>query len=456
MKELYNLDCENAVLGYLLFNPDGLINVLAEVALEEKHFELLEHKKIYRLILLLAEQKEEINPLSVMILAGKLGMELNSGYVIKLADTCINTKPFFLSCAKTIVDFWEQREIRRMLVETLENIDDVTMTFEEVKKNKLAELIHFLQVGEGKKSELKPLDEVAEEQFLDFVTSMGDDEFRKLHGVSSGLIDLDEKVGKFKQGNLVVIAGRPSMGKTQLGINLALNILKSKPGGIAFFSAEMSAKELSVRTLACLAGVDGFKLSNYQPLDPEEYTAVEEAIATLSEWKYSSRCYIQDESKPSQQKIIADLTQVQLQNQSISAVFVDYLQLIANVSEQSGSFGSEHQLLNQWIKFFKRISKEFNCPVFVISQLNRGVEQRQDKRPMLSDLRGSGGIEETADYILLLYDDSYYNPETRLDNISTLELNLAKNRHGATGTIDTLFVRDKQQIVSVLKSYMGG
>lgn len=250
-----------------------------------------------------------------------------------------------------------------------------------------------------------------------------------LPGLSSGFYDLDCLTQGFQNSDLIIVAGRPSMGKTAFCINVTLNIIKKYKCPILFFSLEMSKEQLVYRILANELEISNTRLK-VGHIYEEDWAQINDTIKTLS----SLPLFIDDTPNVSIQEIRAKIQKVIFEQNQIGLIIVDYLQLM----ETSKSQGDNRvQELSQLTRSLKSIAREFKVPLIALSQLSRNVESRVNKRPILSDLRESGSIEQDADIVLMLYRDSYYNP-TAID-VNLAELIIAKHRNGPIGTVQLNF-----------------
>lgn len=248
-------------------------------------------------------------------------------------------------------------------------------------------------------------------------------------GLMSGFYDLDNLTSGFQNGDLIIIAGRPSMGKTAYATHVALNMARAGHT-VAFFSMEMSRQALIYRLLSILARVESGRMKAGRIYD-EEWDKLARACATLSAIPF----YIDSEGSLSVESIELRLEKLESQSgKKVDAVFIDYLQLMKG----SSSFGgNKNQEVGDIVNHIKSLAMSRNIPIFTLSQLSRGVESRADKRPMMSDLRDSGNIEQGADLGLLMYRDEYYNKSTV--DLGIAEISLSKHRNGPTGVVKLLF-----------------
>jgi replicative DNA helicase len=253
-----------------------------------------------------------------------------------------------------------------------------------------------------------------------------------LAGLSSGFTDLDSLTQGFQKSDLIIIAGRPSMGKTALGLNIALNIIKNSKLPILFFSLEMSKEQIMYRILAMETGINQSRLKSGK-LYSSDWIKLSQIIKIISKLPF----FIDDTINLSISEIHSKIKAVLSQHNQIGLIIIDYLQLMENSIIKSENRVRE---LSQITRSLKTIAREFNIPIIALSQLSRNVENRVDKKPVLSDLRESGSIEQDADLVMLLYRSNYYNliPINAKTTQST-EIIIAKHRNGPVGTIKLEF-----------------
>ena len=251
-----------------------------------------------------------------------------------------------------------------------------------------------------------------------------------LPGLSSGFYDLDSLTQGFQKSDLIIIAGRPSMGKTALGLNIALNVIKTSKLPVLFFSLEMSKKQIMYRILSMETSINQTRLRSGK-LYQNDWVKLNKIIKIISRLPL----FLDDMPDLSVQDIRSKIKTILFEQTEVGLIIIDYLQLMQNSSLKSNNRVQE---LAQITRSLKNIAREFNIPIIALSQLSRSVEARVDKRPILSDLRESGSIEQDADLVLMLYRNKYYNSNT--DEQSDLtELNIAKQRNGPIGRINLRF-----------------
>ena len=253
-----------------------------------------------------------------------------------------------------------------------------------------------------------------------------------LSGLSSGFEGLDALIQGFQKSDLIIIAGRPSMGKTAFSLNIAINVIKNTKLPVLFFSLEMSKEQLSYRILTTETSISSMRLKSGD-LYKEDWLKLTTAIKNLS----TLPLFIDDTGNLTIQEIKSKVTKIIFEQSKIGLIVIDYLQLM-----QNNTFKSENrtQELSQITRFLKILAKEFQVPIIALSQLSRNVETRSNKRPILSDLRESGSIEQDADLVMMLYRENYYNSiETKNESKNIVELIIAKQRNGPIGTVKLEF-----------------
>lgn len=267
---------------------------------------------------------------------------------------------------------------------------------------------------------------------------------RKQHitGVPTGFVDLDYRTAGLHGSELILIAARPAMGKSAFALNIATNAAVRAHAPVAIFSLEMSKEQMVNRILCSEAMVDSNKVRTGK-LDEEDWSKLAGAIGPLSE----SEIYIDDTPGISVMEIRAKCRKLKLEK-NIGMVVIDYLQLIQGSNRRNGS---REQEISEISRSLKILAKELNVPVIALSQLSRAVEQRPDHRPMLSDLRESGAIEQDADIVMFLYRDDYYNEDSERKNVA--EVIIAKHRGGSTGTVELGWLGSYTKFVNLEKRY---
>ena len=250
-------------------------------------------------------------------------------------------------------------------------------------------------------------------------------------GVPTGYADLDQKTAGLQPGDLIIIAGRPSMGKTSLALNIAEHVGMEAGLPVAIFSMEMGAAQLTMRLLGSVGKLDQHKMRIGQ-LEDEDWPKLTNALGVLNE----APIFIDEGSALNSYEVRARARRLHRQQGKLGLIVIDYIQLMSSANDQSGENRATE--VSEISRSLKALAKELNVPVVALSQLNRSVESRPDKRPMMSDLRESGAIEQDADVIMFIYRDEVYNPETAEKGVA--EILLSKQRNGPTGVAKLTFL----------------
>ncbi len=426
-----SVEAESSVLGGLLLDNeawDRVADVLSDV-----DFYRYEHRLIYGVLGELIGGNKPADVITVneeLERQGKADDVGGLGYLNSLAQ--------YVPSASNIRRYAEIVRERSILRQLVSASDEIATSAFQTQGKPVAEILdeaetRIFKIGEQSarlKQGFQGMDSLVV-QLLDRVQEMADNP-NDITGVPTGFYDLDRMTSGFQGGDLVVLAARPSMGKTALAINIAEHVALNEGLPVAVFSMEMGASQLAVRIVGSIGRIDQSHLRSGRLTD-EEWPRLTEAIERLR--GVSLHIDEQPALKPSELRSSARRLARQYGGR-LGLIVVDYLQLM------SGSHGSEENRateLGEVSRGLKALAKELQCPVLALSQLNRGVEQRTDKRPMMSDLRESGAIEQDADVIMFIYRDDYYNKESREPGVA--EIIIGKQRNGPTGVVKLTFVK---------------
>jgi replicative DNA helicase len=281
---------------------------------------------------------------------------------------------------------------------------------------------------------------------LDRVQEMADNQ-NDITGVPTGFVDFDRMTSGLQPGDLIVLAARPSMGKTALAINIAEHVAVNEGLPVAVFSMEMGASQLAVRIVGSIGRVDQGHLRTGK-LSDDEWPRLTEAIEKLR----NVSLHIDETPGLTPSELRANARRLARQCGKLGLIVVDYLQLMSGSSSSGGDNRATE--IGEISRGLKMLAKELQCPVIALSQLNRSVEQRTDKRPMMSDLRESGAIEQDADVIMFIYRDDYYNKESKEPGVA--EVIIGKQRNGPTGTVKLAFLKPLTKFESLASGYSSG
>lgn len=417
-----SLDAEQAVLGALLVSGDGMTRVVD--SLNPDYFYRRAHQVIYAAMLDLYEKSEPIDIVTVCQLLkdeGKLDNVGGRNYVTDLSLSVATTANLEYY-AKVV----EEKATLRNLIKAGTEI--VGSCYEETDADVALDKAEHLIFGLAQRRNMQALvhiKHVVEDSFERIEQRYENRD--QLSGVPSGFYDLDNMTSGFQPNDLVIIAARPSMGKTAFILNMAQHAAVEQGVSCAIFSLEMSKEQLVQRMLCSEAGIDANRLRTGF-MHTNDWTALAMAMGRLGE----APVYIDDSAMISALDIRAKCRRLQAEH-GLGMVVIDYIQLMQGRKQTD----NRNQEVSEISRSLKTLARELKCPVVALSQLSRAVESRQNKRPMLSDLRESGSIEQDADLVMFIYRDEYYNPES--EKKGEAEIIIAKQRNGPVGTVDLLY-----------------
>ena len=285
-------------------------------------------------------------------------------------------------------------------------------------------------------NKLVPIREILNNRYEEFAAIHADPELVQRNMISTGYKSFDEKLGGFKRGDLIIVAARPSMGKTAIALNFAQNVAK-KNRHVAIFSLEMSKEQLTDRLIAAAMAVDSWKLQKGK-LTEDEFARMGDALETLSH----SKIYLDDSPAGEGLTSIKSKARRLKMESGLDLIVIDYLQLMSN-----GNSLNRVQEVSEISRGLKSLARELDVPVIALSQLSRQLESRPDKRPVMSDLRESGSIEQDADIIVMLYRDDYYNEFSETPGVTNVLIR--KNRNGPIGQVDLKFEKSQQKFYEI-------
>jgi replicative DNA helicase len=413
-----SLEAEQAVLGSILIDSRCVADVIG--ILRPEDFYLQQNREIYETIYTMFNFSQTIDPVTVLDKMRELGYHKDNSrdYVLQLMEitpTAANAERY----ANIVRDKAMLRGLSQAGVDICEIVHSQVGTPAEMLEA-AEKKIYALRKGERGDS-LEHIGTVMHRVF-DNLTELAQSD-SLIPGLSTGLRDLDMKINGLNKSDLLLIAARPAMGKTSFALNIGLNVAKKYNSTVAFFSLEMSREQLVMRLLSGESFVDSQKMATGK-LSEDEWEKLCMASAALTQTD------IRVDDNPS--ITVAEMNAKLRRVDNLGLVIIDYLQLMTG-SGYGRASENRVQVVGEISRSLKIMAKELNVPVICLSQLSRAVESRQDKRPIMSDLRESGAIEQDADAILFLYRDDYYNPNTEEKNVA--ECIVSKNRHGETGTV---------------------
>lgn len=425
----HSIEAESSVLGGLLLD-NGAWDRVGDL-LVDSDFYRHEHRLVYAAIGALINASKPADVITVHEQLQALGKSQEVGGL-----SYLNALAQYVPSASNIRRYAEivrERSILRKLVAASDDIATVAFNTQGRAVDKILDeaeqkIFNIGEEGSRMKQGFQSMDTLVVD-LLDRVSEMADNP-NDITGVPTGFYDLDRMTSGLQPGDLVVLAARPSMGKTAFAINIAEHVALNEGLPVAVFSMEMGASQLAVRIVGSIGRVDQGHLRTGKLTD-DEWPRLTEAIERLR----TVSLHIDETPGLTPSELRANSRRLARQCGKLGLIVVDYLQLM---SGSSGSDGDNRATeLGEISRGLKMLAKELQCPVIALSQLNRGVEQRTDKRPMMSDLRESGAIEQDADIILFVYRDWVYHPETAPENLA--ELIIAKHRAGPTGKVEMHF-----------------
>lgn len=429
----YDEQAEASVLGAMLLDKSAITTAVEIIHAEDFYYD--SHKAIFEGILRLYNKNEPADMITLSDFLKKSGqLEAVGGYtylgrLTSGAGAVSNTEAY----ANIIKEKSTLRALIRAGNEIVEDSysdeDDVGSIIEKAEKT------IFDITQDNQRGGLTSMEAVMVDTFG--VMQQRSENKGGLTGLTTGFIDLDRKTSGMQKADLVLLAARPSMGKTALMVNIATNAALKANATVAMFSLEMSRNQLSQRILSSLSHVDLMKIISGD-LATEEWTKVIETMTYLNEMAI----YIDDTAAITPLEVKAKCRRLKAEK-GLDLVVIDYLQLM----EVGGRAESRQQEISAISRQLKGIAKELDVPVIALSQLSRAPEMRADHRPILSDLRESGAIEQDADIVMFLYRDEYYNPDTEKQGLG--ELIIAKHRNGPTGTVELLFKGEYTKFVNL-------
>jgi replicative DNA helicase len=428
-----NLDVEASLLGSLLIDSEGFIKI-ADMLSPEDFFDE-QHRAIFSAMRALHDKRSPVDVLTLSEqLKSKDKLEAVGGasYLTELTNF-VPTAAHLEQYAQIVAD----KSVRRRLISASQDI--ATIGFDENKS--LQELIEEAETRLFEVSQRHVRQNMTSlESILEYSFDRIDDLHRNpggLRGIPTGLTDLDKVLAGLQRSDLVVIAARPSMGKTAIMLNMSLDIAtKAKQGSVLYFSLEMSKEQLVDRLLAAEAGVDAWKLRTGEGLTDKDFERISAAMGELAE----APIFIDDTSGITVSDLRTKARRLHHQH-PLAAIMVDYLQLMSGGS-RFASISNRVQEISEISRSLKILARELNVPVVAASQLSRSVESRNPPIPQLADLRESGSIEQDADIVTFIYRPHYYDDNA---DPNVTELHIKKHRNGPTKNISVYFDRDKQR-----------
>ena len=428
-----SLEAEQSVIGSMIIDKSAIAKSLEK--LNDEDFYRDGHKVIFKAIREMFSQDMAVDLVTLLeYLKSTDNLDKAGGvtYISEISSSVITTANL-----EAYIKIVEDKSLLRKLIKSSTAIIEESYN----KQDKVDDVLDLAQkkifdLAEKQGSnDYEPLSTVLERGFIEIERLFNNK--GSITGVGSGIRDLDAKTSGFQKGDMVLIAARPSMGKTTFSLNIAENAALREGKSVVIFSLEMPKEQLAYKLLCSEANVDMLKLRTGN-LDDDDWERIARATGPLSK----AKIYIDDTAGLSVMEMRSKCRKIKMEH-GIDMILIDYLQLM------SGSAGSEsrQQEVSEISRSIKALAKEMECPIIALSQLSRAPEQRADHRPMHSDLRESGSIEQDADVVMFLYRDEYYNKETEEKNIG--ECIIAKQRNGPVGTVKMAWIGSQSKFANL-------
>ncbi len=432
-----DFEAEQAVLSCMIFDIDGIS--IAYEMLKAEDFYRPEHKILFEAMISMYSNSQQVDVITLKNKLESMNMLNSVGgyeYIIELYNI-VSTS----ALTKQYTDIVKEKSIRRKILKASKDINVLTFDNTEPIENIVEKAEKIIEsIGDSNNlDDFSPISQVLETSIENIENLYRNKS--KVTGIETGFADFDMKTSGLQNSDFILIAGRPSMGKTAFAINIAQYAALRKNVTTAIFSLEMSKEQLVNRMICTEALVDAQKLRTGD-IQSDDWYKIAEAVSSLSE----APIYIDDKSSITIPELRAKCRRLK-KDKDLGLIVIDYLQLM------NGSTRNENrqQEISTISRALKGLARELNVPVVALSQLSRAVEQRKPPKPMLSDLRESGAIEQDADLVCFLYREEYYNPET--DKRGQAEVIIAKQRNGSVGTVNLSWLGQYTKFASLERTY---
>ena len=433
-------EAEQAVLSAMFLSKNA--QDVAFETLDESAFYYDNNRKIY---LALKSLYDGNIPIDMTTITNELK---NKGYLEEIGGVIYLTEVLNTESTAANINYYlkivQDDSLLRRLIEVSNDVNqmgyntdkDVSETLDEAERKILS------IVKDRRSTEFQTIKDVVyrvQKNLQTLAETKGD-----ITGIATGWTDFDKITSGLHENQFIIIAARPAMGKTAFALNLATNVVTSSKKSVAVFNLEMGAEQLANRMLSSLGQIEGYKFMSGK-LNNNDYVKFNEALSQLED----TNLFLDDTPGITIGEIRSKCRRLKTSSSGLDLVIIDYLQLISG----GKNYGANRQQeVSDISRSLKMLAMELNIPIIALSQLSRSVESREDKRPLMSDLRESGSIEQDADIVAFLYRDDYYKKELRNDNNTSIsELIIGKHRNGTTGTINLLFKRDTSTFLNFTK-----
>ena len=437
----YDLNAEAAVLSAMMIDSLTVLKSIEDI--KENYFYSNRHRVIFNAMVDLFSKQMEVDVITLLDYlesGGQIDKAGGKDYILQIADVVVSGANFTYHCR-----ILKEKYLLRELILTSNRIIErcyeggVTagdlLDFAEQSVFQLYDTSSkkgFAKVGQYTTEVLKTIEDLATSKF-------------GVHGVASGFLDIDDKIGGFRPGQLIVLAARPSMGKSALAVNIGFNVARNTDTGVGIFTMEMSAEEVLMRMLSSASDVPLDNMLKGHGMDQYKIRAITECAESIS----TREIFIDDSGTNTPLELRAKVRRLKAEQKNLGLIIIDYLQLLST----SKRIENRQQEMSEISRNLKILAKEMDVPVIALSQLNRELEKRDDKKPRLSDLRESGAIEQDADIVMFIYREEVYADMDKKrskgkedDDFADFNVRknvadiiIAKNRHGAIGTVSLRF-----------------
>lgn len=423
----HDLLAEQAVLGSIFLDPDK-IHIASEYLTKDSFFKL-SHGMVFNIMQELSDKGDPIDPVSVKSALDSIGQFEQIGGMPFLASliNAVPTSAHIEHYSKVVAEKSRARKVIEDLSHSISSVYDGRKDLNEILSQTEQNLS---TISNEQKKGFRPIIDV-----IDSTQSILDERSQKVGdvtGTSTGFTDFDQITTGLHEDNLIIIAARPAMGKTAFALNIAQNVAKNSDKAVAIFSLEMGAESLVERMLSAEGLIPSYHVRTGN-LTESEWRRMISAQERLARGKI----FIDDTAGVKISEIRSKAKRLAQENDGLGLIVIDYLQLIEGRGREN-----RQQEVSEISRQLKILAKELKVPVIALSQLSRGVDQRNDKRPILSDLRESGSIEQDADIVAFLYREAYYKRDEQEEPDNVTELILEKNRHGSLGTVQLFFLKE--------------
>lgn len=428
----HSVESEQSILGSILLDKEAIITVTETIKPEDFYKEA--HKIIYECMMKLNNKNEPIDLITLTEELKKQGHLEDIGGISYI--TSLSTIVPTTSNVKYYADIVKEKSVLRKLIRVSNDIlnlgYDSSIKVEDILEKAEKRIFDISQ--EKSSEDFQTINSVLMDTY-DMIEKLYTSK-EDITGITTGFDDLNKKTNGLQRTDLILVAARPAMGKTAFSLNLVQNAALKGDASVAVFSLEMSKEQLVQRMLSAQSHVELKKIKTGN-LDENDWPRIIDAMSVLS----NANIYIDDTPGIKIGELRSKCRKLKIEK-GLDLILIDYLQLM----EGDGGNESRQQEISKISRSLKIIAKELNCPVVALSQLSRAPEQRSDHRPMLSDLRESGAIEQDADIVMFLYRDEYYHPDSERKNIG--EIIIAKNRHGETGSVELVWLGEIQKFAN--------